>query len=154
MTTAAEIPRTSGAAKILIPVGDHVSKELIARALHLLSVIKNPLIVLFHVIEIPSRTATLETEPYRVQIKQAEEKLRGVSKWLTDQGLDVQVKVAVARSAAEGIIVETEDDGYQIVFLMKRKAAKGWKRLFTRSVSERVVRSVNCLVMTAPMEHF
>ena len=61
--------------------------------------------------------------------------------------------MAVARNAAEGIITETENEDYMIVFLMKRRRVKGWKRLFNRSVSERVVREANCLVMTAPLEH-
>jgi len=150
--TRTEKPRTTSTAKILIPVGGVVSRELITRALHVLSVFKNPLIVLLHVVEVPSRTATLETEPYQAQIREAEDRLREVSKWLTDQDLEVQVKVAVARSAAEGIVVETEADEYQVVFLMKRRTQKGWRRFFKRSVSERVVRSANCLVMTAPLD--
>ena len=146
MTTRAET------AKILIPVGDIVSKELITKALHLLSTFKSPLIVLFHVIEVPSRTATLETEPYEAQIKSAEKRLVDISTWLTGQGLEVRIKVAIARYIAEGIIDEVDRDGYLVVFLMKRKMAKGWKRLFTRSVSERVIRSANCLVMIATLE--
>jgi nucleotide-binding universal stress UspA family protein len=146
MTTRAET------AKILIPVGDIVSKELITKALHVLSTFKSPIIVLFHVIEIPSRTATLETEPYEAQIKSAEKRLGDISTWLTGQGLEVRIKVAIARYIAEGIIDEVNGDGYLVVFLMKRKMAKGWKRLFTRSVSERVIRSVNCLVMIATLE--
>jgi len=146
MTTSAET------AKILIPVGDIVSKELITKALHLLSTFKSPLIVLFHVIEVPSRTATLETEPYEAQIKSAEKRLVDLSTWLTEQGLEVRIKVAIARYIAEGIIDEVNRDGYLVVFLMKRKMAKGWKRLFTRSVSERVIRSANCLVMIATLD--
>ena len=146
MTTRAET------AKILIPVGDIVSKELITKALHLLSTFKSPLIVLFHVIEIQSRTATLETEPYEAQIKSAEKRLVDLSTWLTEQGLEVRIKVAIARYIAEGIIDEVNRDGYLVVFLMKRKMAKGWKRLFTRSVSERVIRSANCLVMIATLD--
>ena len=146
MTTRAET------VKILIPVGDIVSKELITKALHVLSTFKSPLIVLFHVIEVPSRTATLETEPYEAQIKSAEKRLVDLSTWLTGQGLEVRIKVAIARYIAEGIIDEVNGDGYLVVFLMKRKMAKGWKRLFTRSVSERVIRSANCLVMIATLE--
>ena len=55
--------------------------------------------------------------------------------------------MAVARNAAEGIITETENEGYMIVFLMKRRGVKGWKRFFNRSVSERelyVRRIVSC----------
>jgi nucleotide-binding universal stress UspA family protein len=150
MTKHFEVP---GHAKILIPVGKIASRELITQALHLLSAFKHPVIVLLQVIEVPSRTATLEPDPYRSEINSAEERLAKLSKWLTEQGIEVRTKVAVARNAAEGIITETEAEGYMIVFLMKRRRAKGWKRLFNRSVSERVVREANCLVMTAPLEH-
>lgn len=122
------------------------------QALHVLSAFRNPNIVLLHVIEVPSRTATLETEPYRDEIRKAEGKLRELSKWLTDQGLTVSAKVGVARNTADGIIEETERDGYLLVFLMKRRARRGWRGLFTRSVSQRVVRNAECLVLTAPLE--
>lgn len=140
-------------AKILIPIGDLVSRQLITRALHVLSAFKNPLVVLLHVIEVPSRTATLDPEPYRNEIDRAEKKLKDLSTWLENQDLKAVIKVAVARNVADGIVEETEQDGYLLVFLMKRKVRKGWKRYFTRSVSEQVVRSANCLVMTAPLEH-
>ncbi len=129
-----------------------MSKELITKALHLLSAFKSPPIVLLHVIEVPSRTATLDPELYLNEIKDAEKRLGALSEWLTRQGMSVRSKVAVARSVAEGIVTETENDSYMIVFLMKRRIHSGWKRFFNRSVSERVVRSANCLVMTAPLE--
>ncbi len=129
-----------------------LSKRLILQALHVLSAFKSPSIVLLYVIEVPSRTATLETEPYQDNIKRAENRLNEVSKWLVSQGFKVHVKVGVARNIAEGIVEETESDGYLIVFLMKRRAERGWRRLFTRSVSEQVVRRANCLVLTAPLE--
>lgn len=122
------------------------------QALHVLSAFKNPSIVLLHVIEVPSRTATLETEPYQDDISRAENELNDVSTWLSNQGLNVQLKVAVARNIADGIVEETERDGYLIVFMMKRRAERGWRQLFTRSVSQRVVRHANCLVLTAPLE--
>jgi len=107
---------------------------------------------LFHVIEVPSRTAALEPEPYRDQIKGAERRLSEISEWLKSQDISVRSKVAIARNVAEGIITETESGNYMIIFLMKRKAPHGWRRLFSRSVSERVVRHANCLVMTVPLE--
>jgi len=139
--------------RILIPIGDLVSRQLITRALHVLSAFKNPLIVLLHVIEVPSRTGTLDPEPYRNEIDKAERKLKDLSLWLENQGLNAVVKVAVARNVADGIVEETERDGYLLVFLMKRKVRKGWRRHLTRSVSEQIVRSASCLVMTAPLEH-
>lgn len=153
MTTKRRKPSANDGVKILIPVGDMVSKKLITQALHVLSSFRNPLIVLLSVIEVPSRTATLEPEPYQREIKAAEKKLAELSEWLADQRIAVRSKVAVARNAADGIISETEGDGYLIIFLMKRRTKKGWERLFSRSVSEKVVRFANCFVMTAPLEH-
>jgi len=152
MTRKRGITKTAGSSKILIPIGDLVSRELITRALHLLSAFKDSPIVLLHVIEVPSRTATLEPEPYLNEIHEAEKRIGDLSEWLTHQGLTVRSKVAVARSVADGILTETEDDSYMIVFLMKRRVHGGWRKLFNRSVSERVIRSANCLVMTAPLE--
>jgi nucleotide-binding universal stress UspA family protein len=137
---------------ILIPVGDIVSKQLINQALHILSAFKNAVIVLFRVVEVPSRTAILEPEPYQDDIERAEQKLVSLAKWLTGQGLKVRVKVVVARSTPEGIVEEAERGNYLLVFLMKRRMVKGWRRVLRRSVTERVVRSANCVVMTAPLE--
>lgn len=139
--------------KVLIPVGDPVSRKLIAQALQVLSAFKKPTIVLFHVVEVPSRTAALDPEPYRSDLDKAEQKLNELGKWLHDQSVNVHVKVVVARNVAEGIIDETETDGYFLVFLMKRRFKRGWRQLFKRSVSGRVVRFVNCLVLTAPLEY-
>ena len=138
--------------KILIPVGEPVSRKLITQALHVMSTFKNPTIGLFHVVEVPSRTATLEPEPYRIEIDKAEQKLTDLAKWLRKQSLSVRVKVVVARNVVEGIIDETDTGGYFIVFLMKRRFKRGWRQLFKRSVSEKVVRFANSLVLTAPLE--
>lgn len=117
-----------------------------------MSAFKNPTIVLFHVVEVPSLTATLDPEPYRTELDKAEQKLSDLAKWLRRQSLKVRVKVVVARNVAEGIIDETETGDYFIIFLMKRRFRKGWRQLFKRSVSQKVVRYVNSLVLTAPLE--
>ena len=78
MTLNREKHRKQTPVNILIPVGDVVSKQLITQALHVLSAFKRPLIVLFNVIEVPSRTATLETDPYRKQISETENRLNGL----------------------------------------------------------------------------
>jgi nucleotide-binding universal stress UspA family protein len=139
-------------AKVLIPIGEPVSRKLITQALYVMSAFKNPTIVLFHVVEVPSRTATLDPEPYRNELDKAEQKLNDLAKWLKRQSLRVRIKVVVARNAAEGIIDETETGDYFIVFLMKRKFKRGWRQLFKRSVSQKVVRFANSLVLTAPFE--
>jgi nucleotide-binding universal stress UspA family protein len=152
MTTKTRRSRYTGSVSILIPVGDIVSKQLINQALHILSAFKNAMVVLLRVVEVPSRTAILETEPYQDDIRRAEQRVASIAKWLTDQGLRVRIKVAVARSIPEGIIEEAETGNYLLVFLMKRRKLQGLQRVFKRSVTERVVRSANCVVMTAPLE--
>jgi nucleotide-binding universal stress UspA family protein len=152
VTTKTRRSRHTGTVSILIPVGDIVSKQLINQALHILSAFKNALVVLLRVVEVPSRTAILETEPYQDDIRRAEQRLTNLAKWLTDQGLNVRVKVVVARSIPEGIIEEADTGDYLLVFLMKRRALQGLQRILKRSVTERVVRSANCVVMTAPIE--
>jgi nucleotide-binding universal stress UspA family protein len=138
--------------KILIPVGEPVSRKLITQALHVMSTFKNPTIVLFHVVEVPSRTATLDPEPYRAELDKAEKKLTDLAEWLRKQSLRVRVKVVVARNVADGIIDETEAGDYFIIFLMKRRFERGWRHFFTRSVSQKVVRFANSMVLTAPLE--
>ncbi len=117
-----------------------------------MSAFKHSTIVLFHVVEVPNRTATLDPEPYRNELDKAEQKLNELAKWLRNQSVGVRVKVVVARNVAEGIIDETETGGYFIVFLMKRRFKRGWRQLLKRSVSGRVVRFANSLVLTAPLE--
>jgi nucleotide-binding universal stress UspA family protein len=138
--------------KVLIPIGEPVSRKLITQALHVMSAFKDPTIVLFNVVEVPSRTAILAPEPYRDELDEVERKLNELAKWLRGQSLKVNVKVVLARNAAEGIIDETETGEYFIVFLMKRKFRRGWRQLFERSVSQKVVRFANSLVLTAPLE--
>ncbi|HUK49853.1 MAG TPA: universal stress protein [Terriglobales bacterium] len=150
MTTAPK--KDSGGIKILIPVGELVSRKLIAQALHVLSAFRNPMVLLFHVIEIPSRTAALETEPYRQEIDEAQKRLNELAEWLRSQSISTQVKVVVARNVPEGITDEADIGEYSIIFLMKRQFRKDWRRLFRRSVSAQVVRDSKCMVLTAPLD--
>ena len=151
MKTETQEGKSPGTPEILIPIGERASKNLITQALHVLSAFKSPL-VLFYVVEVPSRTATLDTEPYRKQIEDAERRLNELSMWLVDQGLRVRTKVVIARNIAEGIIDEADSEDYLVVFMMKRKTTRGLRRIFTRSVSQDVVRRSKCFVMTAPLE--
>ncbi|WXG43412.1 MAG: universal stress protein [Promethearchaeati archaeon SRVP18_Atabeyarchaeia-1] len=134
--------------KILIPLGPTLDKPKMAAALQALSSFRNPLLVLFHVIELPSRTAPLDSAYYDSEFKEAEKKyLLDATRWLKDQGYHVQTKVAVAREVTDGIIVEANNGEYVAVLLLKRRAEKGFLRRH-RSVSEKVSRYVECLVIT------
>ena len=152
MTMSISNKSRSGAAQLLIPVGDTVSKQLITQALHTLSVFRDPTIVLFHVVEVPSRTASLETEQYRSEIVDADTRLADLARWLIDQGFHVKKKVAVARNTVDGILQEIENGNYNVVILLKRRKKKGLRHFLERSVSELVIRSARCFVMTALLE--
>jgi nucleotide-binding universal stress UspA family protein len=134
--------------KILIPLGPTLDKIKIVTALQALSSFKNPLLVPFHVIELPSRTTPLDSSFYENEFKDAEKKyLHDIAKWLQDQGYHVQTKVAVARDITEGIIEEANNGEYVAVLLLKRRFRKGFLKRHN-SVSEKVSRYVECLVIT------
>jgi nucleotide-binding universal stress UspA family protein len=134
--------------KILIPLGPALDKPKMVAALQALSSFRDPLIVLFHVIELPSRTAPIDSAYYESEFKEAEKTyLLQVARWLLDQGYHVQTKVAVARSVEDGIIEEANAGEYAAVLLLKRRAKKGFLRRH-KSVSEKVSRYVECLVVT------
>ena len=138
--------------KILIPLGAPLDKSKLIVALHALSAFKDPLLILFHVIEFTSRTAPLDPDLYAPDIIAAEQTyLTPVAQWLGAQGYHVKTKVAIARSLVEGIIEEANNGGYAAALLLKRRQKKGvFKR--HKSVSERVSRRVECLVVTQLIE--
>jgi nucleotide-binding universal stress UspA family protein len=134
--------------KILIPLGPALDKPKMVTALQALSSFRDPLIVLFHVIELPSRTAPLDSAYYENEFKEAEKTyLLPVARWLLNQGYHVQTRVAVARSVEHGIIEEANNGEYAAVLLLKRRVRKGFLRRH-KSVSEIVSRYAECLVVT------
>ena len=140
--------RDEHANKILIPLGPTLDRPKIVAALQALSSFRNPLLVPFHVIELPSRTAPLDSALYEAEFKEAEKgHLLDVARWLRDQGYHVQTKVAVARDVTDGIIEEANNGEYVAVLLLKRRVKKGFFRR-PKSVSEKVSRYVECLVIT------
>jgi nucleotide-binding universal stress UspA family protein len=134
--------------KILIPISSFVDREKIAQALHALSVFKDPGVVLFHVVEVPSRTSPVNTHPFKNEIAEAEVRLLPVADWLRSQNYNTVVRVVVARDKVEGIVTEANEGDYSFVLMMKRKMRGGIGRLFHKSTSEAVIRSAKCLVLT------
>jgi len=134
--------------KILVPLGPELDKPKMISALGILSSFKQPLIVLLHVIELPSRTVPLDQAIQESEFKETEEKhVLQVAKWLREQGYNVQTKVAVARSVADGVIEEATNGDYSAVLLLKRRLKKGFLKRH-KSVSEKVSRYVECPVIT------
>jgi len=137
-----------GATRILIPISTFVDKPRLFKALQVLSNLKNPVVVLFKVVEVPRRTTPLDPSVWKEDIERAENFLAKLASWLREEGYRVETKVVTARDAAEGIIAEANDGSYTVVLLTKRRVQSGWGRIFHKSISETVIRYTNPLVLT------
>ncbi len=134
--------------KILIPISTFVDKRKLFKALQVLSSLKNPLVVLFRVVEVSRQTTPLDPTLWKDDITKAEDFLRESASWLRGEGYKVETKVVTARDRAEGIISEANNGGYMVVLLMKRRIRSGWGKIFHKSISEEVIRFTNPLVLT------
>jgi len=134
--------------KVLVPIAGRTDKQLMVRALYALSAFKDPEIVLFHVVEMPSRTVPIEVVSHKEEISLAEEILSPTAQWLDDQGYATRKKIVVARDVAEAIVTEANSNDYTFVIMTKRRPRKGMKGLFHRSVSEKVIREAKSMILT------
>ena len=134
--------------RIVVPIANRADRELMTRALYALSAFKDPEIVLFHVVEMPSRTVPIEVVSHKEEIALADEILSPISEWLEEQGYVARKKIVVARDVAEAIVNEANAGDYAFVVMTKREPKKGVRGLFHRSVSERVIREAKCMVLT------
>jgi len=134
--------------KILVPIADRADKVLMTRALYALSAFKDPEIVLFHVVEMPSRTVPIEVVSYKEEIALADEVLSPISRWLKEEDYSTRKKIVVARDVAEAIVNEANAEDYAFVIMTKRHPKKGVRGLLHHSVSERVIRGTRCMVLT------
>ena len=130
--------------KLLVPVADYVDRAKLAEALHALSIFKDPLIVLLHVVEVPF-AAPLDPTLQKDEVYKAGQYITPIAEWLREQKYHVKIEIRTARKSAEGIIEEANAGGYSAVLLMKRRPPRGWRRFFHRSDTERVIQDVNCL---------
>jgi len=134
--------------KILIPIATSADRQLMIRALYALSAFKDPEIILFHIVEMPSRTVPIEVMSHREEIALADEILSPTAEWLEKQGYATRKKIVVARDVAEAIVTEANSEDYTFVIMTKRRPKKGLRGLFHRSVSERITRETKCMVLT------
>jgi len=139
---------TQSPTKILVPVATFTDKRRLFQALQLIAAIRDPLVVLFRVVEVPQRTNPLDPSLWKDDIAEAENFLGKEEAWLRSEGYRVESKVVTARDTAEGIIDEANNGGYAVVLMMKRRIRKGWGKIFHRSTSEEVIRYANPLVLT------
>jgi nucleotide-binding universal stress UspA family protein len=130
--------------KLLVPVANYVDRAKLAEALHALSIFKDPLIVLLHVVEVPF-SAPLDPTLQKDEVYKAGQYVTPIAEWLREQKYHVKIEIRTARKSAEGIIEEANAGGYSAVLLMKRRPPQGWRRFFHRSDTERVIQDVNCL---------
>lgn len=144
--------RKKPSVKILIPIAASADRQLMTRALYALSAFKDPEIVLFHVVEMPSRTVPIEVTSHKAEIALADEVLSPTAKWLEKEGYSVRKKIVVARSVAEAIVTEANAEDYTFVIMTKRRPKKGIGGLFHRSVSEQVTREAKSMVLTTLTE--
>jgi nucleotide-binding universal stress UspA family protein len=140
--------RKKPSVKILVPIATSADRQLMTRALSALSAFKDPEIVLFHVVELPSRTVPIEVVSHKEEITLADEVLSPIAKWLKEQGCTSSKKIVVARNVAEAIVNEANAEDYAFVIMTKRHPRKGLGGIFHRSVSERVIREAKCMVLT------
>lgn len=134
--------------KILVPLSTFVDKARLSQALQVLSNLKNPVVVLFRVVEVPRQTTPLDPSIWKEDIEEAENFLAKTAAWLRGEGYRVETKVVTARDASQGIITEANDGGYTVVLLTKRRIRSGWSKIFYKSRSEEVIRYTNTLVLT------
>ena len=134
--------------KILVPVSTFIDKNRLFKALGVLASLKDPLIVLFRVVEVPRRTTPLDPSLWKEDIKKAEDFLNESASWFEREKYRVETKVVTARDTADGIISEANNGGYAVVLLMKRRIRSGWTKVFHKSISEEVIRYTNPLVLT------
>jgi nucleotide-binding universal stress UspA family protein len=139
-------------ASILIPISTFIDKERLIKALHVLSIFQKLKIVLFHVVELKSRTSPVEAEFFKSHVDKTKKFLNEIKEWLIKQGYNALVKVVVARSISEGIIYEANSGDYNIIIMMKRKPRKGVKKLFHKSISEAVIKYARKLVLIIPTD--
>lgn len=137
--------------KILVPIATSADRQLMTRALYALSAFKDPEIVLFHVVEMPSRTVPIEVMSHKEEIALADEILSPTAEWLEKEGYRTRKKIVVARDVAEAIVAEANSEDHTFVIMTKRRPKKGIGGLLHRSVSERVIREAKSMVLTTLM---
>ncbi len=136
------------ATKILVPISTFVDRTRLFKALQVLATLKDPVIILFRVVEVPHRTNPLDPDLWKEDIKKAENYLNGVAAWLRQEGYRADSKVRTARNTGDGIISEANNGEYAVVLMMKRRIRTGWSRMFHKSITEEVIRYANPLVLT------
>ena len=132
---------------VLMPVSGQIEyADMVAAMLPLLK-FQTSQITLLHVIEAPISTP-LGSEGMDEIFKESEMKIKPLQTWLNKQGYVSNIKLVTARNVASAIADEASTSVYSLVFMMKRRKKKGFFGLLSKSVTESVIRMVDCPVVT------
>ncbi len=132
---------------VLMPVSGQIEySDMVAAMLPLLKFQTNH-ITLLHVIEAPVSTP-LESSGMEEIFSEAEKKVQPLQNWLNKQGYVAEIKLVTARDVSSAIAEEAGTSRYSMIFMMKRRRKKGILGLFSKSVTENVIRNVDCPVVT------
>ncbi len=138
---------SNGTEDVLMPVSANLEySDMVAALLPLLR-FQTTSITLFHVIETPISTPLEHSALDELKLK-AENDLKPLREWLENQGYRLKTKIVVARHASEAIIEEANSSHYSLVFMMKRRKRRGHRIFPQKSVTESVIRDVECPVIS------
>jgi len=134
-------------AGVLMPISGKIEySDMIAAMLPLLR-FQTTHLTLLHVIETPISTP-LGSEGMDDVFKEAESRIAPLRNWLKNQGYVATIKIVTARKVEEAIAEEANTSEYSMVFMMKRRQKKGFFGRLSKSVTENVIRNVDCPVVT------
>ena len=132
---------------VLIPISGTLEYSDMTAAMLLLLPFHTNRMMLLHVIETPISTP-LDTDGMGDVFKEAEAMLVPLRDWLNGQGYIATIKIVTARRVPDAIAEEASSSEYSLVFMMKRRKKRGIFGSFTKSVTESVIRNVDCPVVT------
>lgn len=105
-------------------------------------------ITLFNVVEVPSTTLPINSSLFKREIAHQRSRIQPLVSWLNSQNFNATLKVSVSRNAAEGITEEANSEGYSFIIMMKRKFRGRFQKFFHKSITEDVIKSTRCMVLT------
>jgi nucleotide-binding universal stress UspA family protein len=121
---------------------------MLIEALNIFKLTRNVSITLFNVVEVTSTTLPINSSLFEREIANERSKMQPLASWLNSQNFDVNSKVSVSRSAAEGIVEEANSEGYYFIIMMKRKLRGRFQKFFHKSITEDVIKNTRCMVLT------
>ncbi|MFW9956348.1 MAG: universal stress protein [Candidatus Thorarchaeota archaeon] len=132
---------------VLMPVSGQIEySDMVAAMLPLLK-FQTSQITLLHVIEAPISTP-LGSEGMEEIFEEARIRIEPLQNWLNKQGYVSNIKLVTARNVAAAIAEEASTTTYSLIFMMKRRRKTGLLGSLSKSVTESVIRMVDCPVVT------